>query len=122
MARACHMLPVVDIAHLELDEVAASQLAIDAEVKQRELSNAAFHMQSNSERPDVFKLERCLLANDLALVPYADLECPVQATSSVQMTSTPRPKAELQVNEFLARERTLSSLLTRAAARAREAT
>jgi hypothetical protein len=64
------LVAVADIADFELDEVAATQFAVDAEVEQRELSDTVRHLEANSQRPDVLQLERRLLANDLALVPW----------------------------------------------------
>ena len=54
----------------EADEVAATQLAVDSQVEECEFAHPVFHLQTNSECPDVLELERCLLADDLALVPW----------------------------------------------------
>jgi len=42
--QASHGVTVADISNFERDEVAASKLAIDAEVEQRELAHAVFHL------------------------------------------------------------------------------
>jgi hypothetical protein len=44
------MLAVTDVADLEFDEVAVSQLAIDAQVEQGELSDAAQGTPTYAER------------------------------------------------------------------------
>jgi hypothetical protein len=64
------LVAVADVPDLEADEVAAAQLAVDPEVEEGKLAHSIFHLQTDSKRPDVLKLERCLLADDLALVPW----------------------------------------------------
>ena len=46
-----------------LDEIAASQLAVDRQVEQRQFPGIVRHLQANSYRPDVFELERVFLAD-----------------------------------------------------------
>ncbi len=65
----CDLIPMADVAHLQSDEIAAAQLAVDAQVEQCELTHSVLHLESNSERPDVLEFERGLLPDDLALVP-----------------------------------------------------
>jgi hypothetical protein len=64
-----HLVAVAHVPHPERDEVAATQLAVDAQVEQGELSHPAVHMESDAQRPDVLELEWRLLPDDLALVP-----------------------------------------------------
>ena len=64
------LVPVTDVPDSQADQVAASQLAVDAQVEQRELTNPVLHLQADAQRPDVLGLERRLLADDLALVPW----------------------------------------------------
>jgi hypothetical protein len=59
---------MADVADLQSDEIAATQLAVDAQVEQRELANPALHPESEAERPNVLGRERGLLSDDLALV------------------------------------------------------
>ena len=54
----------------EADEVAATQLAVDSQVEESKLAHSAFHLEADSKCPDVLGLERRLLADDLALVPW----------------------------------------------------
>ena len=63
------MVPVADVADLEADQVAAAKLAVDSQVEECKLPYAVFHLQADSECPDVLELERRLLTDDLALVP-----------------------------------------------------
>jgi len=61
---------VADVPDLQADEVAAPKLAVDSQIEEGELSHPAFHLQANTEGPDFFDLERHLLTDDLALVPW----------------------------------------------------
>ena len=65
----CHLVAVAEVPDSEADEIAAAQLAVDAKVEQGELAYTALHLQADAQCPDVLELERCLLPNDLALVP-----------------------------------------------------
>ncbi|KGG86110.1 hypothetical protein P609_11555 [Comamonas thiooxydans] len=65
----CHLVAVAYIPNLEGDEVASSQLAIDAQVEESKLAHPAFHLKPYAQCPDVLELERSLLPDDLALVP-----------------------------------------------------
>ena len=60
---------MTDVADLQGDEIASPKLAVDAQVKEREISHPPFHLQADTQRPDVLHFERCLLPDDLALVP-----------------------------------------------------
>jgi hypothetical protein len=60
---------VTHVPNLEGDQVAATQLAVDAEVEQCQFADPAFHLQSNAQRPDVLELEWRPLPDELALVP-----------------------------------------------------
>jgi hypothetical protein len=63
------LVAVADVSNLEADEVATAKLAVDSQVEEGELAHPTFHLQANTKRPDVLELERCLLTDDLALVP-----------------------------------------------------
>jgi len=50
------LVAVADIADLEIDEVTAAQLAVDAEVEHRELSDAARHLRRTRSAQMSFSL------------------------------------------------------------------
>ncbi len=58
-----------DVGDFEPDEVAPSQFAIDGHIEEREIADVAGELQAHSDRPDVLRQERPLLADDPALVP-----------------------------------------------------
>ena len=57
------------VAHPQADEVTPSQLAVDREVEHGEVAHSVSVLQMDADGPDVFGLERRLLANQLPLVP-----------------------------------------------------
>ena len=57
------------VPDFEGDEVASAQLAVDAQVEEREFAQRALHLEAHAQRPDVLELEGRLLPDDLALVP-----------------------------------------------------
>src|SRR5436190_17870189 len=54
----------------EGDEIAAAQFAVHGEIKQREIAGAMIQLQSNSDGPDLFQLQRRLLTQQFAFVPW----------------------------------------------------
>jgi len=50
-------------------EIATSKLAIDSQVEKREVANSPSDLKANPDRPDFSRLQRRLLASDLAFVP-----------------------------------------------------
>jgi hypothetical protein len=58
-----------DIINFEGNEIATTKLAIDGEVKERKVSNAAFDLKLSTDRPDVLGAKRRLRSDDLSLVP-----------------------------------------------------
>jgi len=60
---------VTHVSDAQLDQVASAQLAIYPEIKERKFPQAALHLKPNSACPDLLKLERRLLADELALIP-----------------------------------------------------
>src|SRR5437016_6368337 len=54
----------------ERDKIAAAQFDVDGEIKQREISGAMIQLQSNSDGPDLFQLQRRLLTQQFAFVPW----------------------------------------------------
>jgi hypothetical protein len=57
------------VVDLQADEIAASELAVDRKVEQGEISFPALQLKPNPNGPDIFRLERALLADQAALVP-----------------------------------------------------
>ena len=57
------------VAHPQANEVAASELAVDCQVKHGEVSYCVRILEMNADRPDIFGFERGLLPNQLPLVP-----------------------------------------------------
>jgi hypothetical protein len=60
---------MADIPHPQADEVTGSKFAVDGQVEQGKFATPNGKLQSNTNRPDLFELESCLLSNDFALVP-----------------------------------------------------
>jgi hypothetical protein len=58
-----------DIVDAETNQVASTQLAVDCEIEQGEFTGLMSQLQTNPDRPDLFQLQRGLLAEQLALVP-----------------------------------------------------
>ena len=46
------------------------EFAVDSQVEECKLAHPVLHLEADSERPDILELERRLLADDLALVPW----------------------------------------------------
>ena len=57
------------IMYTECNQVAAAQLAVDGEIEQGEFPDSMSQLQPNPDGPDLFQLQRGLLAEQLALVP-----------------------------------------------------
>src|ERR1700685_2876608 len=71
-------LAMAHVPHAQLDQVAAPELAVDSQVEQSEFAATIGELQSNADRPDLSELERCFLADELALVPgLADGGCTI---------------------------------------------
>src|SRR5262245_6416442 len=51
------------------DDIAAPQLAIDCQIEHCQVSRPSLHLQSGTDRPNMFWPQRWLLADELALVP-----------------------------------------------------
>lgn len=67
---ACgHLVAVAYVLSLEADQVASAQLTVNAEVEESQFANPALHLQPDTQGPDVLKLERSLLPDELPLVP-----------------------------------------------------
>jgi hypothetical protein len=61
---------MANVPNLETDKVTTAQLAVDSKVEESKLAYPALHLEADSKCPDVLDLERGLLADDLALVPW----------------------------------------------------
>ena len=70
-----HLVTVANVSTLEIDGAEAAQLAVDSQVEERELSDTVLHLKAYTKRPDILELERCLLADDLAFVPWFAVLC-----------------------------------------------
>jgi hypothetical protein len=53
-----HLVAAADVSDPEAGELAATQLAVDAQIEESELAHSAFHLEANSRCQDVFGLER----------------------------------------------------------------
>ena len=62
-------LSVGDITDAQGHQIAATQLAVDGEIKQAKVTDLGRQLQTNPDGPDFLQLERTFLADDLALVP-----------------------------------------------------
>jgi hypothetical protein len=62
-------VPERDVAYSKTDEIAAAKLAIDSQVEHREIADGIRILKVDSDRPNIFRLERWFLADELALVP-----------------------------------------------------
>jgi hypothetical protein len=54
---------------VQIHQIAATQLAVDRQIKHGQVANLVFVLQVDSDDPVVLGLERWLLADPLALVP-----------------------------------------------------
>jgi hypothetical protein len=68
--RAIDRIPArCDVLDPKRDDIAAPQLAVDCEIEHRQIARPAAHLQSGTDRPNMFWPQRRLLADELALVP-----------------------------------------------------
>ena len=64
-----HLSTVGDIRHPQLYQIASAELGIDRQIEQGEITNLVTKLQPDADSPNVFQLERRLLADQLSLVP-----------------------------------------------------
>ena len=64
-----HGLTVADVAHLQLHEIACAKLAVDCQIEKSKFPAPPRHLQSHTDRPDLFEFKWGLLAYELALIP-----------------------------------------------------
>jgi hypothetical protein len=60
-----------DIANLELDEITATQLAVDRQIEQRSITKAFMFVEIEANGPDIARLEWSFWANTLSCIPGA---------------------------------------------------
>lgn len=58
-----------DVAHLQAGQVTSPKLAVDGRVEQRQVASVVCHLQADADRPDVFRQQGALLAEDASFVP-----------------------------------------------------
>ncbi len=58
-----------DVAHPQADEIAAPKLAVDGQIEHGEVTDRMGILEVDADGPNVFGLERWLLADELPLVP-----------------------------------------------------
>ena len=59
----------VNIVHLQADQIATPDLAINGHAKQRKIALTVGHFQPDTNGPDMFGQQGAIQANDAALVP-----------------------------------------------------
>jgi hypothetical protein len=57
------------VADLQFDQVAAAQLAVDRQVEQGQVARLPLQFKADSDRPDLLRLQRRLLTDNLSLFP-----------------------------------------------------
>jgi hypothetical protein len=62
-----------NVTNPELDEITATQLAIDRQIKQRSISHALVFIQIEPNSPDISRLERAFRSHILSSIPGAPL-------------------------------------------------
>jgi hypothetical protein len=72
-ATVSHPAASAYVVDLQADEIATSELAVDREVEQGKISFPTLQLKPNPNGPDIFRLERALLADQAALVPGSPL-------------------------------------------------
>jgi hypothetical protein len=69
------LVAMTDVANLQFHQVAAPELAVNAEIEQRKFTNSVCHLKADPQRPNVLQLEGRLLTDNLSLVPRLALTC-----------------------------------------------
>ena len=64
-----HALAVADVAYPQLHEIARTELAIDSQIEEGEISTSTGNLKSYANRPYLLEFEWRLLAYELSLVP-----------------------------------------------------
>jgi hypothetical protein len=83
---------MADISNAQCDEVACSELAVEAEVEQSELSCPALQLQSHSNRPNVLRRSGDFCPTSLPLFQGAgrvDVGAETKVSMEALLTVTP---------------------------------
>jgi hypothetical protein len=64
-----NLVAVGDVPNVQIDEIAAPELAVDCEVEHGQVSNLVRILELNPDGPNVLRLQGWLLSNQLALIP-----------------------------------------------------
>ena len=59
----------VDVGHLQPDEIATSQLAIDSHIEEGQVACSSGQLKPDADSPNVFGKQWSFLANDATVVP-----------------------------------------------------
>ncbi len=68
---------MADVSNLQLKQVAAPRLAVDAKVEQRQFPRSAKDLKADPDSPNFFEFERRLLTDKFVLVPRSGLTHPL---------------------------------------------
>jgi hypothetical protein len=82
---------VADIADAQFHQITGAQLAVDAEVEQRQLPGSVRQLQADPDGPDFLRLQRGLLTDELALVPGRACVCGWFVHSMMDLHALSRP-------------------------------
>ncbi len=61
------LIAMTDVANLQLHQIAAPELAVNAKIEKRKFTNPVCHLKADPQRPNVLQLEGRLLTDDLSL-------------------------------------------------------
>ena len=85
-----------NVSYRDGDKVATSQLAVDGEIKQRQIAFRTRHLQSRPDAPDLSRLKRRLLANNVAPVPARQGPSPMPPSTAAAPNTSSRIVAPLE--------------------------
>jgi hypothetical protein len=81
VAQYYRLVAVRDVVNSQINEITATQLAIDGRIEHGQVSNLMQILQMNSASPEVFRLEVRRLPDQLAFVPGFPCVCYFHADS-----------------------------------------
>ena len=64
-----NLIAVSDIANTKTDKIAATQFTVNCEIEHGQIPDLVLALQIDSDSPDVFRLQRLLLTDQLSFVP-----------------------------------------------------
>lgn len=79
------------VIHLQADEIAAAKLAVDRKVEQSKIALTALQLKPDPNCPDIFRLQRALLAGQVTLVPWSLLDGAEDGIAVCMVASSIRP-------------------------------